>query len=140
MPIPRARCCGKRDAEPWRINDIGSMRRYALKHEAYAMKLATGAITWMRSQNAEPGDLDLHISGTQLIDPNPSPTGGGIVLGCGVTLPKSIGRLRLSNRDPRAAPHIHHNFSIIKTISVGGGGGPVPENRPNRAVPKPDRR
>src|ERR1700674_2263733 len=46
----RARCCGKRDAEPWRIDDIGRMRRYALKHEAYAMKPATGAITWTRSQ------------------------------------------------------------------------------------------
>jgi len=27
---------------------------YALKHEAYAMTPATGAIIWMRSQNAEP--------------------------------------------------------------------------------------
>jgi choline dehydrogenase len=27
-----------------------------------------------------------------------------------VTLPKSIGRLRLSSRDPRAAPLIHYNF------------------------------
>jgi choline dehydrogenase len=27
-----------------------------------------------------------------------------------VTLPKSIGRLRLSSRAPRAAPHIHYNF------------------------------
>jgi hypothetical protein len=34
--------------------------RYALKYEAYAMTPATGAIIWMRSQNAEPGDLDLH--------------------------------------------------------------------------------
>jgi choline dehydrogenase len=27
-----------------------------------------------------------------------------------VTLPKSIGSLRLRSRDPRAAPHIHYNF------------------------------
>jgi choline dehydrogenase len=27
-----------------------------------------------------------------------------------VTLPKSLGRLRLSSRDPRAAPHIQYNF------------------------------
>jgi choline dehydrogenase len=83
---------------------------YALKREANAMTPAAGAIIWTRSQTAEPGDLDLHISGTHLIDPQASPTGGAIVLACAVTLPKSIGRLRLSSRDPRAAPHIHYNF------------------------------
>jgi hypothetical protein len=30
------------------------LESYALKHEAYAMTPATGAIIWMRSQNAEP--------------------------------------------------------------------------------------
>jgi choline dehydrogenase len=83
---------------------------YALRREANAMIPAAGAIVWTRSQCAEPGDLDLHISGTHLIDPNASPTGGAIVLACAVTLPKSIGRLRLSSRDPRAAPEIHYNF------------------------------
>jgi choline dehydrogenase len=83
---------------------------YALKREANAMKPAAGAIIWTRSQTAEPGDLDLHISGTHLIDPNASPTGGAIVLACAVTLPKSIGRLRLSSRDPHVAPHIRYNF------------------------------
>jgi choline dehydrogenase len=83
---------------------------YALKREANAMKPASGAIIWTRSQSAEPGDLDLHISGTHLIEPSASPTGGAIVLACSVTLPKSIGRLRLSSRDPRAAPRIQYNF------------------------------
>jgi choline dehydrogenase len=83
---------------------------YALKREANAMKPASGAIVWTCSQNAEPDDLDLHISGTHLIDPKASPTGGAIVLACAVTLPKSMGRLRLSSRDPRVAPNIHYNF------------------------------
>jgi choline dehydrogenase len=83
---------------------------YALKREANAMKPASGALVWTRSQNAAPGDLDLQISGTHLIDPKVSPTGGAIVLACAVTLPKSIGQLRLSSRDPRAAPLIHYNF------------------------------
>src|SRR6202023_1493581 len=83
---------------------------YALKREANAMKPASGAIVWARSRNTEPGDLDLHTSGTHLIDPSASPTGGAIVLACAVTLPKSIGQLRLSSRDPRAAPLIHYNF------------------------------
>jgi choline dehydrogenase len=83
---------------------------YALKREASAMKPASGAIIWTPSQGAHPGDLDLHISATHLIDPKASPTGGAIVLACAVTLPKSIGRLRLSSRDPRAAPHIQYNF------------------------------
>jgi choline dehydrogenase len=83
---------------------------YALKREANAMKPAAGALVWTRSQSAEPDDLDLHISGTHFFDPNASPTGGAIVLASAVTLPKSIGRLRLSSRDPRAMPHIHYNF------------------------------
>jgi choline dehydrogenase len=78
---------------------------FALKPEANAMRPAAGAIVWTRSQNAEPDDLDLQISGTHLIDPKASPTGGAIVLACAVVLPKSIGQLRLSNRDPRSAPH-----------------------------------
>ena len=83
---------------------------YALKREANAMRPAAGALIWTRSRQAEPDDLDLQISGTHFIDPNASPTGGAIVLACSVVLPKSIGRLRLSSRDPRAAPHIHYNF------------------------------
>src|SRR6202048_5227282 len=65
---------------------------YALKPQASAMKPASGAIIWTRSQNAAPGGLYLHISATHLIDPKASPTGGAIVLAAAVTLPKSIGR------------------------------------------------
>jgi choline dehydrogenase len=83
---------------------------YALKRAADQMKPAAGAIVWTHSQNAEPGDLDLQISGTHLIDPNASPTGGAIVLACAVTLPKSLGQLRLSSRDPHSAPDIRYNF------------------------------
>jgi choline dehydrogenase len=83
---------------------------YALKREANAMKPAAGALVWTGSRSAAAGDLDLHISGTHFIDPNASRTGGAIVLACAVVLPKSIGRLRLASRDPRAAPHIHYNF------------------------------
>jgi choline dehydrogenase len=83
---------------------------YALKREANAMKPAAGAIVWTRSQNAEPGDLDLQISGTHFFDPKNSPTGGAIVLACAVTLPRSLGRLRLTSRDPRVAPRIQYNF------------------------------
>jgi choline dehydrogenase len=83
---------------------------YALRREANAMKPAAGALVWIRSQSTEPGDLDLHISATHIVDPNTSPAGGAIVLACAVTLPKSIGRLRLSSRDPRAMPRIHYDF------------------------------
>jgi choline dehydrogenase len=83
---------------------------YALKREANAMKPAAGALVWTRSRSAAAGDLDLHISGTHFIDPNASATGGAIVLACAVVLPNSIGRLRLSSRDPHAPPHINYNF------------------------------
>jgi choline dehydrogenase len=83
---------------------------YALKHEANEMKPAAGAIVWTHSHSAEPGDLDLQISGTHFFDPKNSPTGSAIVLACAVTLPKSLGRLRLAGRDPRVAPRIEYNF------------------------------
>jgi choline dehydrogenase len=83
---------------------------YALKREVKAMNPAAGAIVWTRSQSADPGDLDLHISGTHFFDQKNSPTGGAIVLACAVTLPRSLGRLCLTSRDPRVAPRIEYNF------------------------------
>lgn len=83
---------------------------YALKASAAAMTPAGGAIVWTRSQDAAPDDLDLHISGTHLIDPKASPTGGAIVLACAVTLPKSNGSVRLASRNPQVAPRIRYNF------------------------------
>ena len=83
---------------------------YALKPHAKAMTPAAGAIVWTRSQHAAPGDLDLQISGTHLIDPKASPTGGAIVLAAALTLPNSLGELRLASRDPKIAPRIRYNF------------------------------
>src|SRR5262249_8841591 len=65
---------------------------------------AVGALIWSQSQTAEHGDLDLHLGATHLTTPAVSPTGGAIILRCPVTLPRSIGRLRLSSPVPRAAP------------------------------------
>lgn len=83
---------------------------YALKREANAMTPAAGAIVWTHSQAARPDELDLHVSGTHFIDPKASPTGGAIVLAVALTLPNSVGTLRLASRDPRAAPRITYNF------------------------------
>jgi len=83
---------------------------YALKESALAMTPAAGAIVWTRSRQAAADDLDLHISGTHLIDPKASPTGGAIVLACAVTLPKSNGSVRLASSNPRVAPQIRYNF------------------------------
>lgn len=83
---------------------------YALKPEARAMTPAAGAIIWTNSCEAGPDELDLHISGTHIFDPAQSSTGGAIVLACSVTLPKSVGSIRLASRDPRAMPLIRFNF------------------------------
>lgn len=83
---------------------------YALKPETNSMTPAAGAIIWTRSSEAQGDALDLHISGTHIFDPAQSPTGGAIVLACAVTLPKSVGSVRLASRDPRVAPVIRYNF------------------------------
>jgi choline dehydrogenase len=113
---------------------------YALKRETHAMNPAAGAIVWTRSQNAAPGDLDLHISGTHFIDPKASPTGGAIVLTAAVTLPKSIGRLRLSSRDSTRPRHSLQFFRRSKRSRPDGGGCTAfPQHRPDRPVLGPDR-
>lgn len=84
---------------------------YALKPEqAQHMTPAAGAIIWTASSEAANGELDLHISGTHLFPLDQSPTGAAIVLASAVTLPKSIGSLRLASRDPQAMPLIRYNF------------------------------
>lgn len=83
---------------------------YSLKPEANFMHPAAGAILWTASSEAEPGDLDLHVSATQLFAPEQSPTGGAIVLAVAVTQPESRGSLRLANRNPRSAPVIDYNM------------------------------
>ncbi|WNG30383.1 dehydrogenase [Cystobacter fuscus] len=83
---------------------------YALKPRARSMDPVAGAIIWTRSSEAGADELDLHISGTHIFDPARSPTGGAIVLACAVTLPNSVGSVRLASRDPRAMPVIRYNF------------------------------
>lgn len=83
---------------------------YALK-DAYKSQLpAAGALVWKGSRGAAAGDLDLQISATHFFDPENSPTGGAIVLASSVVLPRSIGSVQLTSRDPRAAPRIRYNF------------------------------
>ena len=89
---------------------------YALRKEASAMTPAAGAIIWTRSSEARAGELDLHISGTHIFDPAQSPTGGAIVLACAVTLPDSVGSVRLASRDPRAAPLIRYTRSSMLEV------------------------
>jgi choline dehydrogenase len=83
---------------------------YALKPGAASMTPAAGAIIWTASSEALAGELDLHISGTHIFDAAQSPTGGAIVLACAVTLPNSVGSVRLASRDPRVMPAIRYNF------------------------------
>lgn len=83
---------------------------YALRREFNAMTPAAGAILWTRSHEAAPGELDLHVSATHIWDPAASPTGGAIVLATALTLPDSVGTVRLASADPRVAPRIDFNF------------------------------
>jgi len=97
---------------------------------------------WTRSQNAEPGDLDLHISATHLFDPKASPTGGAIVLACAVTLPKSIGPaapVRAVIHTRRLTSHYNFFDDQKRSRQAGGGGAVVPDDRPDRAILGPDR-
>ncbi|WP_022928874.1 GMC family oxidoreductase [Patulibacter americanus] len=83
---------------------------YALKADALDMEPRTGALLWRASSEALPGEIDLHISATHLMDPSFSPTGGALVLATGVVKPESRGTVRLQSRDPHDQPVIDNNF------------------------------
>ncbi|OHU77493.1 GMC family oxidoreductase [Mycobacteroides chelonae] len=69
-----------------------------------------GGKVWTASSLAEPGELDLHITATHLIDQKASRTGSAFVLAVSVTRPDSRGSVTLASRDPDAAPVIDLNF------------------------------
>jgi choline dehydrogenase len=83
---------------------------YALAPEYLEMTPAVGALLWTASSEAAPGELDLHITATHLLDPSYSPTGGLIVLSTSVVLPESTGTMKLASRHPGDAPVIDVNF------------------------------
>ncbi|WP_374581374.1 GMC family oxidoreductase [Pseudoduganella sp.] len=84
---------------------------YAARPEVIgAQSPAIGAKLWTRSSLAKPGELDLHITATHLFPHELSPTKIGFVLAVALTLPQSVGTLRLKSRDPLAAPSIDLNF------------------------------
>jgi choline dehydrogenase len=83
---------------------------YALAPGYLEMTPAVGALLWTASSEAAPGELDLHITATHLLDPSYSPTGGLIVLSTSVVLPESTGTMKLASRDPGDAPVIDVNF------------------------------
>jgi choline dehydrogenase len=69
-----------------------------------------GAKLWTRSSFAKDGELDLHITATHLLPADQSPTRAGFVLAVALTNPRSKGTLRLSSKDPNAAPIIDLNL------------------------------
>jgi choline dehydrogenase len=83
---------------------------YALSNNVIQMSPAVGALLWFRSSLAKDGELDLHISATNLLDASFSPTGGAVVLAVAVVLPESFGTLRISTTDPDVQPLIDNNF------------------------------
>ncbi|MFD3459193.1 GMC family oxidoreductase [Nocardia fluminea] len=69
-----------------------------------------GAKVWIASSHAGPGELDLHLTATHLIDPSISPTGAAFVIAVALVRPTSAGTLTLVDTDPVTAPRIDLNF------------------------------
>lgn len=82
---------------------------YALKQEAGDMHPARGATVWTKSAEAVGDELDLQITAENSFSPN-SPTVRTITLAVAVTMPRSVGSLRLKSRDPHVAPWIDYNL------------------------------
>ncbi|WP_394940969.1 GMC family oxidoreductase [Psychromicrobium sp. YIM B11713] len=69
-----------------------------------------GAKAWVKSSQAAPGELDLHLTATHLIDPKLSPTGAAFVIAVALVRPKSSGTVTLVSTDPAVAPLIDLNW------------------------------
>ncbi|MFC8520588.1 GMC family oxidoreductase [Streptomyces sp. NPDC057257] len=83
---------------------------FALTPDHQAMTSAFAAHLWLASPEALPGELDLAVVGTHLLDGSFSPSGGAMVLAAALTRPESRGSLRLAGRDPHAAPVIDNGY------------------------------
>ena len=69
---------------------------------------------WTKSSFAKDGELDLHITATHLLPPDQSPTKVGFVLAIALTNPQSRGTVKLSSKDPNAAPVIDLNYLAVE--------------------------
>ncbi|MFI9381893.1 GMC family oxidoreductase [Kutzneria sp. NPDC052558] len=79
---------------------------HALAPHADEKSPAAGALLWTASSEAVEGELDLHLTATQVVDGE----GGALVLAMSVTRPDSRGTLRLRSRDPLDPPIIDCAF------------------------------
>jgi choline dehydrogenase len=73
-----------------------------------------GAKLWTKSSFARKGELDLHITATNLFPADQSPTKVGFVLAVALTNPQSRGTFKLASKDPNAAPIIDLNFLAVE--------------------------
>lgn len=69
---------------------------------------------WTKSSYAKKDELDLHITPTHLFPPDQSPTHAGFVFSIALTNPKSRGTLKLTSKDPLAAPVIDLNLLAVE--------------------------
>src|SRR5580692_2519341 len=88
----------------------GYYNAYALAPGFLEMTPAVGSLLWTASGEADPDDLDLHVTATHLMDASFSPTGGAIVIMPALTRPESTGTVKLASRDPGDAPLIDAHY------------------------------
>jgi choline dehydrogenase len=88
----------------------GYYNAYALAPGFLEMTPAVGSLLWTASGEADPDELDLHVTATHLMDASFSPTGGAIVIMPALTRPESTGTVKLASRDPGQAPLIDAHY------------------------------
>ena len=82
---------------------------YALKAKAGEMHPARGATIWTRSSEAASDELDLQITASNSFD-STNPATRILTLATAVTVPASVGSIRLTSSDPRVAPRIDYGL------------------------------
>src|SRR5205823_1403111 len=82
---------------------------YALKAEAGNVHPARAATIWTHSAQARHDELDLQVTASNAADPE-SPTKSRLTLAVAVTVPRSVGRVRLRSRDLFVPPSIDYNL------------------------------
>jgi choline dehydrogenase len=105
----------------------GYYNAYALAPGYLDMTPAVGSLLWTASGEAAPGELDLHVTATHLMDASFSPTGGAIVIMPALTRPESTGTVTLASRDPGDAPLIDAHYlgtgrdarRLVEGVTIG---------------------